>query len=150
MRYLAAMLLVLCLALPAPAMVGGSFDAFMGGSLIHQLQLTPRGSQGLSGALAGRSLHRFVSDDGVIVVDVVVFGGRIDQQLMYVPMDIQRGYQVTFFLQDAVGSVVGAQKGMIAYGAAVRNRTETHLPWGSFTMRFTPLNATQLRVLVGR
>lgn len=150
MRYLAAVVLVLILTPAAPATVGASFDAFTGGSLIHQLQLTPKGSQALSGALAGRTLHRFVSDDGVIVVDLVVVRGMIEQQLMYVPMDIQRGYQVAFFLQDAVGSVVGAQKGMIAYRAAVNNRSETYLPWGSFTMRFTPFDATRMLVLVSR
>lgn len=146
MRYLAAIMFVLLLPLPAPALVGASFDAFAGGPLIHQLQLT---SQGAS-AYSGRTLHRFVSDDGVIVVDVLVLSGAIEQQIMYVPMDIQRAYQVTFFLQDAVGSLVGAQKGMIAYRAAVSNRTETHLPFGPYTMRFTPLNAGRIRVLVSR
>lgn len=146
MRYLAAIVFVLLLPLPAPALVGASFDTFAGGPLIHQLQLTSRGPS----AYSGRTLHRFVSDDGVIVVDVLVLGAAIEQQIMYVPMDIQRAYQVTFFLQDAVGSLVGAQKGMIAYQAAVNNRTETHLAWGALRMRFTPLNAGQLRVLVSR
>lgn len=146
MRYLAAILFVLLLPLPAPALVGQSFDSFSSGTLIHQLQLTSRGAS----AFSGRTLHRFVSDDGVITVDIVVSGNTIEQQVMYVPMDIQRAYQVTFFLQDAVGSLVGAQKGMIAYRAAVSNRTETHLPFGPLTMRFTPLNAGQIRVLVSR
>lgn len=146
MRHLAAIVFVLLLPLPAPAFVGTSFDAFTGGALIHQLQLTSRGTT----AFSGRTLHRFVSDDGVIVVDVVVLGNTIEQQIMYVPMDIQRAYQVTFFLQDAVGSVVGAQKGMIAYSAAVNHRNETHLAWGALSMRFTPLTTGQLRVLVSR
>jgi len=146
MRYLASLVFVLLLPWPASALVGQSFDVFTGGALIHQLQLT---SQGTS-AFSGRTLHRFVSDDGVITVDIVVLGNMIEQQVMYAPMDIQRAYQVTFFLQDAVGSLVGAQKGMIAYRAAVSNRTETHLPFGSLTMRFTPLGAGQIRVLVSR
>lgn len=146
MRYLAAIVFVLLLPLPAPALVGQSFDSFSSGVLIHQLQLTSRGAS----AFSGRTLHRFVSDDGVITVDIVVSGNTIEQQVMYVPMDIQRAYQVTFFLQDAVGSLVGAQKGMIAYRAAVSHRTETHLPFGPLTMRFTPLNAGQIRVLVSR
>lgn len=146
MRYLAAIVFVLLLPWPAPALIGQSFDTFANGALIHQLQLTSRGAS----AFSGRTLHRFISDDGVITVDIVVLGNTIEQQVMYVPMDIQRAYQVTFFLQDAVGSLVGAQKGMIAYRAAVNNRTETHLAWGALTMRFTPMNAGQLRALVSR
>ena len=143
-----ALLLLLLPASPAGAKVGDPVAGFMGGTLIHQLLLTPQGQSALSGSLAGRTLHRFVSDDRAITVDLVVWNGLIEQQLMYVPMDVRRGFQVNMFLQDAVGSLVGAQQGMIAYRAAVANRSETYIPFRQYTMRFTPLDANLLRVLV--
>lgn len=144
------LILLLVFGAPAAARVGDPVAGFMGGPLVHQLLLTPRTPASLSGQLAGSTLHRFVSDDGTIIVDLVVRGGTIDQQVMYLPMDMRRGYQVSFFLQDAVGSVVGTQKGMIAFRAAIINKKETYLPFAVYTMRFTPLDATRLRVLVGR
>lgn len=150
MRTRLAVLIVLLTMSPAAARVDDTATAFASGPLIHQLLLTPQGQTALSGALSGRVLHRYVSDDGAIVVDLVVRSNVIEQQIMYVPMDMQRGYQVGMFLQDAVGSVVGAQKGMIAYRAAVINRKETYLTFGPYAMRFTPLDPTRLRVLVSR
>lgn len=149
LTYAVALTLML-LASPARAKVGDPVGGFMGGPLIHQLQLNPQGQSALSGSLAGRTLYRFVSDDRAITVDLVVWNGLIEQQLMYVPMDVRRGFQVNIFLQDAVGSLVGAQQGMIAYRAAVANRNETYIPFGQFRMRFTPLDADLLRVLVTR
>lgn len=146
----AVLVLVVLGVAPAAAKVGDPVTAFMGGPLIHQLQLNPQGQTGLTGELAGRALHRFISDDRVITVDLVVKGGIIEQQVMYLPMDIQRGYQVGIFLQDAVGSVVGAQKGMIAFRAALVNKKETYLTFAVYTMRFTPMEGGLLRVLVYR
>jgi len=84
--------------------------------------------------------------------------GALMQQLQLTPssqtadaagrqMDPRRAFQVSFFLQDAVGSVVGAQKGMIAFNAALSNHKETYLPFGGYTMRFTPMGGL-VRVLV--
>jgi len=142
--------LVAVAATAAAARVGDPLGAFTGGPIIHQLQLTPAGRMPLSGALAGRTLYRFISDDRVITVDVVVKGEVIEQQAMYLPLDMRRGVQVSMFLQDAVGSVVGAQKGMIAFRAAVYDRSEKSLPFAGYTMRFTPLDRGMLRVLVTR
>ncbi len=143
---LCALALLVLLAGTAFARVGDPLPAFAGGPLMQQLQLTPSAE---ATDAAGRLVYRYVSDDQVITVDLVVRGGVIEQQLMYVPMDARRGFQVSFFLQDAVGSVVGAQKGMIAFNAAVANNGETYLPFGGYTMRFTPMGGL-LRVLVSR
>ncbi len=77
-------------------------------------------------------------------------GGRIEQEILYVPMDVQRGVQVGWFLQDAIGSVVGSTYGLNAFRAAVANKHETFLPFGPYMMRFTPFDATYLRVVVSR
>jgi len=143
---LCALALLVLLAGTAFARVGDPLPAFADGPLMQQLQLTPSAQ---ATDAAGRLVYRYVSDDQVITVDLVVRGGVIEQQLMYVPMDARRGFQVSFFLQDAVGSVVGAQKGMIAFNAAVANNGETYLPFGGYTMRFTPMGGL-LRVLVSR
>ncbi len=131
---------------PVLARVGDPLSAFDTGALMQQLQLT---SSTQTGDAAGRLVYRYVSDDQAITVDLVVRGGMIEQQLMYVPMDARRGFQVSFFIQDAVGSVVGAQKGMLAFNAALANRSETYLTFGGYTMRFTPMGGL-LRVLVSR
>lgn len=144
------LLAVVFLALSAgmvSARVGDPVAAFASGPLIQQLRLTPSSQAALSGELAGRLLHRYVSDDQAITVDLVVRGGMIEQQLMYLPMDLQRGIQVSFFLQDATGSVFAAQQGMLAWRAAITNRTETYRTFGGYTMRFTPM-AGLMRVLV--
>jgi hypothetical protein len=65
-------------------------------------------------------------------------------------MDQQRGIQVSMFLQDALGSLVGSQTGLIAFRAAVVDRKETSLKFGGMTMRFTPVQGGLLRVLVSR
>lgn len=147
------MRVILCalalLVLPAGtafARVGDPFPAFAAGPLMQQLQLTPSAQ---ATDAAGRLVYRYVSDDQVITVDLVVRGGMIEQELMYIPMDARRGYQVSFFLQDAIGSVVGAQTGMIAFNAALNNQKETSVPFGGYTMRFTPMGGL-LRVLVSR
>src|SRR2546428_12952862 len=119
---LCALGLLVLLAETAFARVGDPLPAFAGGPLMQQLQLTPLSQ---TADAAGRQIYRYVSDDQAITVDVVGRGGLIEQQLMYVPMDARRGYQVSFFLQDAVGSVAGAQKGMIAFNAAGTNNAET-------------------------
>jgi len=139
----------LCAA-PAAARIGEQPQAFAQGPLIHQLQLTFQGQQPLAGAPAGRVLHRYVSDDGLITVDVIVRGGGIEQQVMYVPLDMRRGGQVSFFLQDALGSVVGAQRGLLAFRAAVTNRSITTMRWGAITVRFAPLDKSMLQVLAAR
>jgi len=148
------MRVILCalalLVLPAGtafARVGDPFPAFAAGPLMQQLQLTPSAQ---ATDAAGRLVYRYVSDDQVITVDLVVRGGMIEQELMYIPMDARRGYQVSFFLQDAIGSVVGAQTGMIAFNAALNNQKETSVPFGGYTMRFTPMGGGLLRVLVSR
>lgn len=141
---------VLLAAAPAVARVGDPLEAFSGGPVPNQLSLSPQGQMALSGELAGRSLYRFTSDDGAITVDVVVRGGLIEQQVMYLPRDERRGMQVSMFLQDAVGSIVGAQKGMLAWRAAVVNGGDTHLTFAGYTMRFTVLERGLLRVLVSR
>lgn len=138
------------LAATASARVGDALGTFTAGPVVHQLQLTPNGQTALSGNLVGRTLHRFVSDDRAITIDLVVRGDVIEQQVMYLPLDMQRGFQVSMFLQDAVGSVVGAQKGMIAFRAAVYDRREKYLTFAAYTMRFTPIDSGMLRVLVSR
>src|SRR5438876_2191674 len=139
-----AVAFLVLLAGTAVARVGDPLSGFSTGALMQQLQLTPSSQ---TADAAGRQIYRYVSDDEVITVDVVARGGLIEQQLMYVPMDPRRAFQVSFFLQDAVGSVVGAQKGMIAFNAALSNHKETYLPFGGFTMRLTPMGGL-VRVLV--
>lgn len=143
-------LVVLAAAATAAGKVGDPLATFTGGPVIHQLQLNPAGQQALGDAYAGRVLHRFVSDDRMITVDLVVKGGVIEQQVMYLPLDMRRGFQVSMFLQDAVGSIVGAQKGLLAFRAAVNNRYATFLTFGVYTMRFTPMDRGLLQVLVTR
>jgi len=135
---------------PAQARVGDPLQVFTEGPVMNQLALNPQGQMALSGELSGRTLYRFVSEDGVITVDVVVRGGLIEQLVMYLPRDERRGFQVSMFLQDAVGSVIGAQKGMLAFRAAVVNGGETYLTFAGYMMRFTPLDRSMLRVLVSR
>ncbi|OFX14733.1 MAG: hypothetical protein A2V59_01605 [Armatimonadetes bacterium RBG_19FT_COMBO_69_19] len=135
---------------PAQARVGDPLQVFTEGPVMNQLALNPQGQMALSGELSGRTLYRFVSEDGVITVDVVVRGGLIEQLVMYLPRDERRGFQVSMFLQDAVGSVIGAQKGMLAFRAAVVNGGETYLTFAGYTMRFTPLDRAMLRVLITR
>jgi len=143
-------LAVLVAAAPVRARVGDPLASFTSGPVIHQLRLNPAGQMALGGSPPGRTLHRFVSDDGTITVDAVVEDGAIDQLLLYLPGEERRGFQVNMFLQHAVGSVFGAQKGMLAFRAAVLNRRETYLTWGGYTMRFTPMERGLLRVLVSR
>jgi len=138
------------LAVPAAGKVGDPVAVFATSPLLNQLALTPQTQTPLSGPLAGANLHRFVSDDGTLTVDLVVRAGRIEQQILYVPLDMQRGVQVNFFLQDALGSVVGSTQGLIAFRAAVANRHETFLPFGGYSMRFTPLDSGLLRVTVSQ
>jgi len=135
---------------PAQARVGDPLQVFTEGPVMNQLALNPQGQMALSGELSGRTLYRFVSEDGVITVDVVVRGGLIEQLVMYLPRDERRGFQVSMFLQDAVGSVIGAQKGMLAFRAAVVNGGGTYLTFAGYTMRFTPLDRAMLRVLITR
>ena len=135
---------------PAQARVGDPLQVFTEGPVMNQLALNPQGQMALSGELSGRTLYRFVSEDGVITVDVVVRGGLIEQLVMYLPRDERRGFQVSMFLQDAVGSVIGAQKGMLAFRAAVVNGGATYLTFAGYTMRFTPLDRAMLRVLITR
>ena len=135
---------------PAQARVGDPLQVFTEGPVMNQLALNPQGQMALSGELSGRTLYRFVSEDGVITVDVVVRGGLIEQLVMYLPRDERRGFQVSMFLQDAVGSVIGAQKGMLAFRAAVVNGGQTYLTFAGYTMRFTPLDRAMLRVLITR
>jgi len=132
------------------AKVGDALETFTSGPVMNQLRLNASGQMALSGALAGRTLHRFVSDDGAITVDVIVWNGAVEQLLMYLPGEERRGVQVSMFLQHAVGSVFGAQQGILAFRAAVLNRRETSLAWGGYTMRFTPLDRGLLRVQVSR
>lgn len=145
-----AVLVLGLMAAAASARVGDPLGTFTAGPVVHQLQLSPSGQTALSGTLSGRTLHRFVSDDRAITIDVVVRAEVIEQQVMYLPLDMQRGFQVSMFLQDAVGSVVGAQKGMIAFRAAVYDRREKYLTFAIYTMRFTPIDSGMLRVLVSR
>jgi hypothetical protein len=144
---LCTLALLVLLAGTAFARVGDPLPGFSNGALMQQLQLTPLSQ---TPDAAGRQVYRYVSDDQAITVDVVARGGMIEQELMYVPMDARRGYQVSFFLQDAIGSVVGAQTGMIAFNAALNNQKETSVPFGGYTMRFTPMGGGLLRVLVSR
>ncbi len=140
------------LLIPAPVMgkVGDPVATFPSSPLLNQLLLTSQAPIALGGSFAGAVLHRYVSDDGAITVDLVVRGGLIEQQVMYLPIDMHRGVQVSFFLQDALGSIVGATQGLIAFRAAVNNRQETFLNFGGYLMRFTPIDAGRLRVLVTR
>ncbi len=136
-------------ATPAAARVGGPAGTFASGPLMNQLELTFQGQQPLAG-LPGRVLHRYLSDDGVITVDLVVRAGVIEQQVMYLPMEMRRGVQVGFFLQDALDSVVAAQRGLLAFRAAVTNRSATAYRWGEVVVRFTPLQGSLLQVLAAR
>jgi hypothetical protein len=133
----------------ASARIGTPVAAFNGGPLMQQLSLSASSQTVLDGSPNSGMLYRYVSDDQAITVDLVVRGGAIEQQIMYAPTELHRAIQVTFFLQDAVGSVFGAQQGMIAYNTAVSNRTETRMTFGGYTMRFTPMD-NQMRVLVSR
>lgn len=144
--FLWAGIFVVLVAGPASARVGDPLSGFSNGAIMQQLQLTPSSQ---TADAAGRQIYRYVSDDQAITVDVVVRGGLIEQQVMYIPMDARRGIQVSYFLQDAVGSIIGAQKGMIACNTALANHSETYLTFGGYTMRFTPMGAL-LRVLVSR
>ncbi len=128
------------------ARVGDPVAAFAASPLVQQLSLSPAGT--VDGGNA-RVAYRYVSDDQAITVDLVVRGEMIEQQVMYVPPSIQRGYQVSFFLQDAIGSIFGAQQGMLAFNTALSNHTETSMAFGGYTMRFTPMGS-QLRVTVSR
>jgi len=138
-------------ALPAPAqaLVGAPAAGFSSGPLIHQLQLTFGGQQPL-GAPGARVLHRYVSDDGLITVDLVVRAGIIEQQVLYLPADERRAHQVSFFLQDALGSIVGSQRGLLAFRAALANRKATGYRWRDLSVRFTPVPNALLQVLVSR
>ena len=153
MRWLAlsaaALLAPAVLAGPAHALIGAPAADFASGPLIHQLQLTFGGQQSLAGPGA-RVLHRYVSDDGLITVDLVVRAGVIAQQVMYLPADARRAHQVSFFLQDAMGSVVGSQRGLLAFRAAVAGRSATGFQWGQFTVRYAPIPNSLIQVLVYR
>jgi hypothetical protein len=129
------------------ARVGDPVAAFANSPLVQQLSLSPAGT--VDGGGNSRIAYRYVSDDQEITVDLVVSGGTIVQQVMYVPPSIQRGFQVSFFLQDAIGSIFGAQQGTIAFNAALSTHTETSMAFGGFTMRFTPMGS-RLRVTVNR
>lgn len=142
--------LILLAAGPAAGRIGDPVSGFMRRPLVQQLRLVPQTQTTLRGALAGRVLHRYVSEDGAIVVDLIVAAGMIEQQLMYLPFDMNRGVQLSFFLQDALGSVFGATKGMLAFRAAVNNKKETFLTFEGLVMRFTPLADGRLRVVVSR
>lgn len=147
MRALAMTVTLLMLsAETAFARVGGPVAAFAASPLVQQLSLNPAGT--VDGGNA-RVAYRYVSDDQTITVDLVVRGETIEQQVMYIPPSIQRGYQVSFFLQDAIGSIFGSQQGMLAFNAALSNHTETSMAFGGYTMRFTPMGS-QLRVTVSR
>ncbi len=150
MRVGPAVLAVLLAAAPAAARVGDPVGAFASSPLVQQLQLSPAGQMALSGELAGRVLYRYVSDDGALTVDLVVRAGVIEQQILYLPRDARRGHQVSFFLQDALASVVGAQQGLLGFQAAVTRGVEAVLRFGGYTMRFSPLGGGVLRVLVTR
>jgi len=132
---------------PAAAKIGGPVAGFAGSPLVHQLQLTLGGQQAVSGPGA-RLLHRYVSDDGLITVDLVVRAGIIEQQMMYLPADARRAHQVSFFLQDALGSIVGSQRGLLSFRAALTNRAVTGYRWGELAVRFTPMAGSVLQVVV--
>ncbi len=138
------------LTAPVAAKIGDPVATFASSPLINQLALTAQAPVALSDPMAAQMLHRYVSDDNTLTVDIIAVGGRIVQELLYVPIDIQRSVQVGWFLQDATGSVVGATQGLIAYRAAVTNRRETFHIFGAHTMRFTPLNESWMRVMVTR
>ena len=135
--------------LPALARVGAPASGFAAGPLIQQLQLTFGGQQAVAGPGA-RVLHRYVSDDGVITVDLVVRGGIIEQQVLYLPADVRRAHQVSFFLQDALGSIVGSQRGLLSFRAAVTNHDITGYAWGTLSVRFTPMPNSILQIVVWR
>ncbi|MDQ7819853.1 MAG: hypothetical protein QN173_05360 [Armatimonadota bacterium] len=149
-RIALVLVMMAVLAGPAAARVGDPLATFAASPLLQQLQLTPFGQMALSGELAGRVLHRYVSDDGALTVDLVVRAGVIEQQILYLPRDARRGHQVSFFLQDALGSVVGAQQGLLGFQAAVSRGVDAVQRFGGYTMRFTPLGAAMLRVAVSR
>jgi hypothetical protein len=149
LELLMAALVLTTLAGPAHALVGAPVSGFGSGPLIHQLQLTFGGQQALTGPGA-RVLHRYFSDDNLITVDLVVRAGTIDQQVMYLPADVRRAHQVSFFLQDALGSVVGSQRGLLAFRAAVASRSATGFQWGQLTVRYAPLPNALMQVLVSR
>jgi hypothetical protein len=153
MRPVALILACLAVALgarPAAARIGSSPQAFASGPLIYQLELTLRGQQPLAGTLAGRTLYRYISDDGVITVDVVARGDVIEQQVMYLPLDMRRGGQVNYFLQETLGSVVGATQGLLAFRAAVTNYSTTAIRWGPITVRFIPMSRSLMQILAAR
>jgi hypothetical protein len=131
---------------PLFAHIGDPVAAFANGPLVQQLSLSPAGT-GDGGT--SRIAYRYISDDQTITVDLIANGGTIEQQVMYVPPSIQRGYQVSFFLQDAIGSIFGSQQGMLAFNAALSNHTETSMAFGGYTMLFTPMGSV-LRVMVSR
>ncbi|HEY6103273.1 MAG TPA: hypothetical protein VI007_08645 [bacterium] len=137
------------LVLPALARVGAPASGFAAGPLMQQLQLTFGGQQAVAGPGA-RVLHRYVSDDGLITVDLVVRAGTIEQQVMYLPADIRRAYQVSFFLQDALGSIVGSQRGLLSFRASVTNHDVTGYAWGNLSVRFTPMPNSLLQIVVWR
>ena len=139
-------ILLMLSAETALARVGDPVAAFSTSPLVQQLSLNPSGT--VDGGNS-RVAYRYVSDDQEITVDLVVRGGMIEQEVMYIPPSIQRGYQVSFFLQDAIGSIFGAQQGMLAFNAALSKHTETFMAFGGYTMRFTPMDS-QLRVTVSR
>ena len=56
----------------------------------------------------------------------------------------------SFFLQDALGSVVGSQRGLLSFRAAVANRSATGYRWGDLSVRFTPMAGSMLQVLARR
>lgn len=132
------LIFITILTVPAAAKIGDPVAGFASGFLVQQLGLNPGGGT------------HYVSDDQAITVDLVLDGGIIVQQIMYLPLDERRGFQVGMFLQDALGSVVGAQVGLVAFRSAVANRQETSLPFGGLTMRFTPMSGGLLRVQVSR
>lgn len=154
MRLTTRLLLVfascLLLASPVVAKVGDRIEAFASSPLMNQFALKAQPPVALTDAIGAQVLHRYASDDQTLTVDLIAVGGRIAQQLLYLPIDIQRSAQVGWFLQDATGSVVGSTQGMLAYRAAVANRRETFQIFGSYTMRFTPLNDSWMRVMVTR
>jgi hypothetical protein len=149
-RVATSIVVVAALAGSAAARVGDPAVAFETSPLVQQLHLTPAGRTALSGALAGRLLYRYVSDDGFVTVDLVVRAGIIEQQVLYLPRDARRGHQVSFFLQDALGSVVGAQHGLLGFQVAVTRAVEAVLHVGGYILRFTPLGDTLLRIAVTR
>ncbi len=144
---IATVLAVAGMARPALARIGAPATTFTAGALILQLQLNFGGQQAVTGPGA-RVLHRYVSDDGLITVDLVVRSGIIEQQIMYLPEDVRRAHQVSFFLQDALGSVVGSQRGLLAFRAAVSTHSARGYTWGTLSVRFSPIPNSLLQILV--